>query len=128
MSVPNKERIQLWIDALRSGEYTQIQGALRQPDGYCCLGVACDIYHTVTGLGYWGVGAGPHRYAFTQFSADLPPQVVQWFGLEASDPKLHLAEPEPPYDREQYITNLNDILGKSFKEIADLIEAKYLLQ
>lgn len=39
----------LWISALRSGEYQQGVGALRQkadpeqPDRFCCLGVLCDL-------------------------------------------------------------------------------------
>ncbi len=32
-----------WIRALRSGEYTQDVGALRTSDGFCCLGVLCDV-------------------------------------------------------------------------------------
>jgi hypothetical protein len=41
--------IRKWIDALRSGNYKQIQRALKRRgviDGvvrYCCLGVACEI-------------------------------------------------------------------------------------
>jgi len=37
------ENIQKWLDALRSGKYTQQQGTLKGPDGYCCLGVYCSI-------------------------------------------------------------------------------------
>lgn len=32
--------VEEWIGALRSGEYPQTQGALRDRNGYCCLGVA----------------------------------------------------------------------------------------
>lgn len=32
-----------WIAALRSGEYKQTKGALRKADGFCCLGVLCDL-------------------------------------------------------------------------------------
>ena len=32
-----------WIAALRSGKYQQSWGALRGYDGYCCLGVLCDV-------------------------------------------------------------------------------------
>lgn len=30
-----------WIAALRSGQYKQAREALRDGDGYCCLGVLC---------------------------------------------------------------------------------------
>jgi hypothetical protein len=41
----NKELKQAWIDALRSGKYTQGQGLLkkRTDDIYCCLGVLCEV-------------------------------------------------------------------------------------
>ena len=32
-----------WTSALRSGHYTQIQGAMANDYGYCCLGVACEL-------------------------------------------------------------------------------------
>lgn len=38
-----------WIAALRSGEYKQGNGRLRDGDKYCCLGVLCDV----SGAGRW---------------------------------------------------------------------------
>jgi hypothetical protein len=35
----NEQIKQRWIEALRSGEYEQTQGRLRDETGYCCLGV-----------------------------------------------------------------------------------------
>ena len=35
---------QKWVRALRSGKYEQATGALRNEDGFCCLGVLCDVY------------------------------------------------------------------------------------
>lgn len=32
-----------WIAALRSGDYQQTTGILRDKDGFCCLGVACIV-------------------------------------------------------------------------------------
>lgn len=40
------EVYELWLKALRSGEYQQTTGRLRKsgPDaGFCCLGVLCDL-------------------------------------------------------------------------------------
>lgn len=34
---------QAWLDALRSGDYKQNYCYLKSEDGYCCLGVACDL-------------------------------------------------------------------------------------
>src|SRR4051812_34484552 len=39
-----KEHRDIWVKALRSGEYKQTKGALHTADGaFCCLGVACDL-------------------------------------------------------------------------------------
>ena len=65
-------------EALRSGEYTQIIGSLRGiltggADGFCCLGVACEI----SGLSEWK----PHTSACTYpdsyigRESDLPARV-----------------------------------------------------
>ena len=32
-----------WVAALRSGKYEQSRGRLRTQNGYCCLGVLCDV-------------------------------------------------------------------------------------
>lgn len=32
-----------WLTALRSGEYSQTSYSLRDENGFCCLGVLCDI-------------------------------------------------------------------------------------
>ena len=39
----DKELKAKWVKALRSGEYAQGTGQLRDGDSYCCLGVLCEI-------------------------------------------------------------------------------------
>lgn len=39
-----KDDIRKWVKALRSGEYKQSIGGLQDKKGYCCLGVACDVF------------------------------------------------------------------------------------
>ena len=39
----DKEIKAQWLKALRSGAYQQTRGRLKDLDGYCCLGVLCDI-------------------------------------------------------------------------------------
>lgn len=48
----NQEFKQEWMAALTSGEFTQTQGALRTTEGYCCLGVACELMAR-RGWGTW---------------------------------------------------------------------------
>jgi hypothetical protein len=38
-----KEIAELWIKALESGKYKQIRRQLANKDGYCCLGVLCEL-------------------------------------------------------------------------------------
>ena len=38
----NKEIKEKWIEALRSGRYNKIKGALKKDDGFCAVGVLCD--------------------------------------------------------------------------------------
>lgn len=40
-----------WLKALRSGKYQQTKHTLHDGNGYCCLGVACNIAHPRLELG-----------------------------------------------------------------------------
>lgn len=44
LDYPPKEAVQEWIDALRSGEYKQSRNRLQDANGYCCMGVACELF------------------------------------------------------------------------------------
>lgn len=35
-----------WLEALESGDYQQERGTLRSGNGYCCLGVAAELFKT----------------------------------------------------------------------------------
>jgi hypothetical protein len=49
----NVVRVQMLIDALRSGEYQQTTGCLRDDHGFCCLGVGTDIAIKKGRIGEW---------------------------------------------------------------------------
>jgi len=69
-----------WIEALESGEYEQGKKRLRtEDDGYCCLGVACDISE----LGEWVDYEGDYEYKVGYYSrgASLLDALVDWLGL-----------------------------------------------
>lgn len=91
-----------WVAALRSGEYKQAQNQLRTDEGYCCLGVACEL----------ALEAGAIS-SYNPEGISLPFPVQKWLGL---------ASPSGRYGHYQFLTNDNDRLGKSFSEIADIIE------
>lgn len=128
-----KEIAELWVKALRSGEYEQARGKLRvtRDSGdafYCCLGVLCDLYRVQTGLGEWSVAeslAGNRHVYFSDTSipgwyctsaSDLVTSVVNWAGC-----KSHTGEFRDEAGR-RYLIELNDIEKKTFLEIADVIE------
>lgn len=45
-----REQKEQWLTALRSGKYQQTNGNLHDNNGYCCLGVLCDILPDVVQL------------------------------------------------------------------------------
>lgn len=119
----NKERVKLLADALRSGKYDQGSGALKGKRGYCCLGVACDVYMKETGKGEWREGEYiTYKQPFVASGGirhfDFPPhEVVEWFGFERHNPVLIK---KPPHGETAAEVNDNGVY--SFNEIADLFE------
>lgn len=94
-----------WIAALRSGEYEQGYGALREIGGYCCLGVLADLInpHGWTSCGGW-------RLSYT----GLPREVLPTFTQDRMADRNDGAEPAP--DEE------GSYRPWTFDEIADYIE------
>ena len=118
MNNMDKRIKELWIDALKSGEYKQTDSRLRRSTGYCCLGVLCDLHHKENpDDGYWRVH---DEYDYMSYcckeyeyisSTRLPRTVQKWAGLQYDNPVIQGTP----------LSNLNDN-GKKFPEIADLIE------
>lgn len=119
----NKENITKWIEALRSGNYTQGRGRLhltRTTDGvdrFCCLGVACDLYRQEHQIEKVVLNNGTIMYGNERESNYLPVEVRKW--LETNDPN----NPFAITSIEQFLAKLNDN-GKSFNEIAAIIEGR----
>lgn len=90
-----------WCKALRSGDYIQTKGVLRNEAGYCCLGVLEDLY-----LRQQGVELGLCE------EAHLDQPVVEWAGLCVQSPSVDRC----------YLTTLNDVHKLSFPQIADIID------
>lgn len=100
-----------WVAALRSGEYSQGKHALRTDEGFCCLGVACDI----SGLGEWNERLGfeweQDGEGYEEQSL-LPNHVMEWLGLTSHDGTINDMTT---------LASKND-KGWTFAEIADVIE------
>lgn len=111
-----KRRRALWAKALESGKYTQATGMLRNDIGYCCLGVACDVFRKATGRGKWvNKGFGGFLLDGRLRDAVLPSTVADWFGLGNPNPRLGEDSIEA--------TELNDRLNTDFHQIAQMVRA-----
>lgn len=96
-----------WIKALTDGSHEQTKETLKDSQGYCCLGVLCDI----SGAGKW-VGYEYHicdEFDGYTMDGDLGRPGRKLFGI--------------PSRLESRLINMND-KGKSFKEIAKVIREK----
>lgn len=105
-----------WCAALRSREYRQCTGALRDIVhdhlgpfvGYCCLGVACDAHDP---KGWEPLEAKTHWDVSVFYGDDdnhMPPRVAKVYGIDMEEAAR--------------LTRLNDG-GYTFEEIANYIES-----
>ena len=105
---PNKRNIRKWVKALRSGKFRQGRGALVGKDDnrhttYCCLGVACVV-----------AGEKPKDLVGV---GELTERTMAWLGLSDGNPEI---------GEFNYAIWANDSDKRSFRQIADLIEKRYL--
>ena len=101
-----------WVNALRSGKYKQTRGNLQDGDGFCCLGVLCDLVDSEAWeevelcsiRSFLGADTDGRGFAVSDMP---PPSVLLTTGLE--DPSIY--------------ATLNDEDKYTFEQIADEIEA-----
>ena len=108
----------LWIEALRSGEYKQTREYLHNPQGYCCLGVLCDIFRKQNPSSCeWVLPQDKGSYVFSTNEEEdgwvqeesYPPILVRdWAGLS--------------YSNMMALAKLNDDDHFTFNEIANVLE------
>jgi hypothetical protein len=115
-----RERMLLWVRALRSGEFRQGQGALvsfgHEGLAYCCLGVLCEVAlanglemkaERPTVIGTVG--------KYDDSSSFIPKKVQEWMGIHDGDVEL-------TYQRKTTAAvTLNDSMEATFDQIADAI-------
>lgn len=123
-----------WAEALESGRYPQGYGRLRTEDGYCCLGVLCDISR----LGEWDPDG---CYLGERFV--VPGRVGAWAQLSGTFERRadqsanpHLVMPELRKLGSVFLSDLNDDVYSDpdddrepvtwdFKRIAALIRERW---
>ena len=110
----NKQIKMKWVRALRSGDYKQGFGTMRDKnDCFCVLGVLCNLHaeaHPLVAKRERSKGSYLGR------SGTLPLEVQKWAGLTSDSPKVGNG-PDA-----QSLINLNDSRKLSFKELAGIIE------
>lgn len=109
-----------WLQALRSGSYSQAKYALHTEGGeFCCLGVLCDLAVKEGVIpspepqkvsGYW---------KYNRDTKNLPLEVMKWAGVRHPAGEFVQVEGSK---RKEALVSLNDFLGKSFSQIANIIE------
>ena len=109
-----KEIADKWVEALRSGEYGQLKGGLANVDRsqHCCLGVLCELA-IKDGVSVYLEPDQPTHASWIRFDdllGALPERVGTWAGMTISKGRVLAA--------------MNDA-GKSFAEIADVIESDW---
>jgi hypothetical protein len=109
----NPQIKQKWVSALRSGEYQQTQNRLHDENGFCCLGVLCDLYGKENNVEWEPSRYYNNAYMFQDMAAALPLSVMKWVGVEEVNPYVNSGV--------FTLAELNDA-GSTFNEIADVIE------
>lgn len=97
-----------WLEALRSGKYEQGKGALRtvhnhSKDGFCCLGVLCDLIPD----GTWDDQGIFNHYKSFSTSSMLPNNI----------PAIRVSSAD-----QSTLIEMNDGKNHSFTQIANWIE------
>ncbi len=112
----NEKIKKLWLEALRIGKYKQTKMRLKGVDGFCCLGVLCDLHRKETKrkwvqkkISNYNGNVEDH---YMNESNVLPASVFTWAGLDSNDPMIKC----------KYLSYYNDAQNRSFNQIADLIE------
>lgn len=137
----NKKEFKTWMQALRSGEFNQTSGVLQYGDNFCCLGVACKVLVPENKKLFKEKGELSGLLPAHQTSSPLwlksisedfrDRQKKVYLALEEPNEQIgtslwHISEKETLIRSSRAITWMNDSLGLSFDEIADVLELVYV--
>lgn len=109
-----KKYMQVWVKALRSGKYNQCNAVLRTSYGFCPLGILCDITKKEV-KGRWSRGTF-YSGKWSRNRSFLPNTVRELTGIKSQEGNIK--------GFKKSLSKLNDS-GKSFSEIADIIEKNW---
>ena len=111
LSKSEKIKVLIWVEALRSGVFPQTREVMQDSEGYCCLGVACELFvpdakKFITSEGFLEGELPSEFYNCPKWLVDINADVFKRTSVSS-------------------LSALNDNCA-SFKGIADLIEKLYL--
>lgn len=115
-----------WVAALRSGEYEQAWGVLRDDaGGRCCLGVLCDLAVEDGVIPPADRNALDGSWLYAGEDTELPPVVRDWAGLRMCNPVPGIDECDGdgnPASLAELNDGSDERQGWTFAQIADVIE------
>ena len=111
-----RKRREKWIAALRSGDFSQTSGTLKDEEGHCCLGVACEIslddLPSPKGIKVY------NKYIADSISGQedsvAPDSVVYYYGLNDCE---GIAKALDPWARKDF-SKIKDYKGRRFNNLA----------
>ena len=109
----DRQQIRNWINALRSGQFPQSRFKLQDDKGFCCFGVACKI--TIPEV--LQAKTDDKLLGTIPYEQNAAPKWLTKINM-ASLRRLGSAS----------LFDLNDNLYFTFKQIADVIEATFLME
>jgi hypothetical protein len=118
----NKERVELWAQALESERYVQCYGNLRVRGmldvRHCAYGVAVEV----------ALANGCRvRPSVAWDRNSLCREIVDWYGFKTNRIHIRVTVPqEPSYETLMDVETVNDHLRLPFWDIAQAIRTKYL--
>lgn len=123
----NKENMELLCKELETTNEAQATSFLRVDGGYCCLGIATEVYRKTTGDGKWRSTSGRcHSFIYNDDEGipdlrdtQLPTNVGRWLGI-GDKGDIHV---NGTYSSAMY---MNDTLNYNFKQIAHELRKTYL--
>ena len=118
-----------WVQALCSGKFKRGEESLYNADfgAHCALGVLCElaVEDGVTER-HDSQHGGPSFYGKDRNGSDsiLPPEVVEWAGLDSPSPMVSYADDFNHGETHFFtVSEMND-MGASFEYIAEKIESE----
>ena len=116
-----KERDE-WVEALRTGGFDQSKHVLQDNHGFCCLGVACEIFKEDLNLKVEKVvfREGGFEVYYDYQGQVMPQKLADFLGLTTREglfTELRMEGAQPG----DTLTSLNDS-GATFTQIADILE------